>query len=41
MAAALAFSGYTHKFVYGEGFHSKAHGIALLPESLIWLWRND
>ncbi len=39
MAAALAFAGYEHQFVYGWGFHSERHGRALLPDSLRWLWR--
>jgi len=39
MAAALAFAGYEHQFVYGRGFHSERHGRALLPDSLRWLWR--
>jgi enterochelin esterase family protein len=41
MDKALTFSGYKHRFVMGEGFHSGKHGIAILPESLIWLWAND
>lgn len=38
MAAALAYAGYPHRFVMGPGFHSKVHGMAILPESLEWLW---
>ncbi len=41
MAAALAFAGYDHKFVYGQGFHTNRHGRALLPASLRWLWRDE
>jgi enterochelin esterase family protein len=39
MASALAFTGYDHRFVLGEGAHSGKHGGAILPESLRWLWR--
>lgn len=41
MAKALAFRGYDHRFVFGEGFHSNAHGKAIFPESLKWLWRDE
>lgn len=40
MAAALKFSGYDYRFVYGDGGHNGRHGGAILPESLIWLWRT-
>ncbi len=40
MAAALRFKGYDFTFVMGQGFHSGAHGAALLPTSLKWLWRD-
>lgn len=40
MAKALAFAGYDFKFVYGEGFHSNRHGVAIMPDSLRWLWRD-
>lgn len=40
MAAALKFRGYDYNFVMGEGFHSKAHGAAIFPDSLRWLWRD-
>ena len=39
MAAALKFSGYDYKFVFGEGAHNGIHGGAILPDSLRWLWR--
>jgi enterochelin esterase family protein len=39
MADALAFAGYDHQVVTGPGFHSLAHGRAILPDSLRWLWR--
>ena len=40
MAAALAYRGYDHRLVIGEGGHSLAHGAAMLPETLRWLWRD-
>ena len=40
MAKALAYAGYDHKFVGGNGFHSNAHGRAILPDALRWLWRD-
>jgi enterochelin esterase family protein len=38
MAAALKFSKYDYKFVYGDGGHNRKHGGAIMPESLRWLW---
>jgi enterochelin esterase family protein len=40
MQKALAFAGYDHKFVYGNGFHSDRHGRAIFPDVLRWLWRD-
>lgn len=40
MARALAFVGYDYQFVWGNGFHSTKHGLAILPDSLRWLWRE-
>ena len=40
MEAALAFSAYQHKAIWGKGMHSRKHGMALLPEALEWLWAN-
>ncbi len=40
MAAALKFSKYDYKFVFGDGGHNGKHGGAILPESLRWLWRD-
>lgn len=40
MEAALKFKGYDFKFVKGSGTHSGKHGGSILPESLIWLWRD-
>lgn len=41
MAAALSYSGYPYRFVIGEGMHSGAHGKAILPESLRWVWAKS
>jgi enterochelin esterase-like enzyme len=40
MAKSLAFAGYDYRFEHGQGFHSVAHGRAILPDSLRWLWRD-
>ena len=40
MDSALAFKEYDYKFVAGKGRHSGAHGGAILPDSLRWLWRD-
>ena len=40
MAAALKFAGYDYKFVYGTEGHNGKHGGAILPEALMWLWRQ-
>jgi len=40
MAAALKFSGYDYKFVFGDGGHTGKHGGAIFPEALRWLWRD-
>lgn len=39
MAAALNFAGYDYRLDYGDGEHDRKHGGAILPESLVWLWR--
>ncbi len=41
VAASLAFAGYDHRFVFGEGGHSLAHGGAVFADALRWLWRAD
>jgi enterochelin esterase family protein len=41
MAAALKFAKYDYRFVYGDGGHNGKQGGAILPESLIWLWRES
>jgi enterochelin esterase family protein len=40
MAAALKFSGYDHRFVFGDGGHSGKHGGSIFPDTLRWLWRD-
>ncbi|MEZ6048243.1 MAG: alpha/beta hydrolase-fold protein [Planctomycetaceae bacterium] len=40
MALALKYKEYDYKFEYGVGRHSHKHGGAILPESLVWLWRD-
>ncbi len=41
MAAALKFSKYDYKFVFGDGGHNGKHGGAILPDSLRWLWNTE
>ena len=41
LAAALAYRGYPHRLVLGEGGHSLRHGGAILADSLRWLWADD
>ena len=38
MAAALKFTGYDYKFIFGEGMHSLRHGGAIFADSLRWLF---
>lgn len=40
MADALRYAGYDHQIVKGQGFHSIAHGVAVMPDALRWLWRD-
>jgi enterochelin esterase-like enzyme len=40
VASALAYRGYDHQLVVGEGGHSLAHGGAIFPDTLRWLWRD-
>jgi enterochelin esterase family protein len=40
MAASLAFAGYDHQFVFGEGGHNLRHGGAVFADALRWLWRE-
>jgi len=39
MAAALNFMEYDYRLDFGDGAHDGEHGGAILPESLVWLWR--
>jgi len=39
MAAALNFMEYDYRLDFGDGVHSGEHGGAILPASLVWLWR--
>ncbi|HVM99949.1 MAG TPA: alpha/beta hydrolase-fold protein [Caulobacteraceae bacterium] len=41
VAASLAFAGYDHKFVFGEGGHNLRHGGAVFADALRWLWRVE
>jgi hypothetical protein len=41
MEAALGFKKYDHKTAWGDGGHNGNHGGAILPESLVWLWRDE
>jgi len=41
MAAALEYSRYDYKFVFGKGGHSLKHGASIFPETLRWLWNDD
>ena len=41
MESALKFAKYDYQFVGGEGGHNGNHGGAILPESLVWLWRAE
>jgi enterochelin esterase family protein len=41
VAAALAYRGYEHQLVIGEGGHSLKHGGAIFHETLKWLWQGD
>lgn len=40
MEAALKFMQYEYRFEGGQGAHNGNHGGAILPESLVWLWRE-
>ena len=40
MLAALEFSGYDVKRVWGEGGHNAKHSTAIMPDALRWLWRD-
>ncbi len=40
MERALAFAGYDVNHVWGTGGHNGAHGTAVFPEAMRWLWRD-
>jgi enterochelin esterase family protein len=40
MATSLKHMGYDYTFAYGDGGHNGKHGGVILPESLVWLWRD-
>lgn len=40
LASALAYRGYDHQLLVGEGGHSLAHGGAIFPDTLRWLYRD-
>jgi hypothetical protein len=41
MEASLQYKKYDHRTAWGDGGHNGQHGGAILPESLVWLWRGD
>jgi enterochelin esterase-like enzyme len=41
MANSLAYKKYDYKFEYGTGAHSAAHGGAVFPDTMRWIWRKD
>lgn len=41
VAAALAYRGVEHRLVIGRGGHSLAHGGAIFPDTLRWLWQRS
>ena len=41
MEAALKYKKYDYRVAWGDGGHNGQHGGAILPESLVWLWRDD
>ncbi len=40
MEAALKYKGYDFKFEKGVGAHSGKHGGSIMPEALVWLWKD-
>ncbi len=40
LAAALEEKGYDVNYTWGIGNHGQAHGGAILPEIMRWLWRD-
>jgi len=37
LAAALGYAGYDHRFVLGDGWHSRVQGAHHLPDTLRWM----
>ena len=40
MGASLKHMGYDYMLAFGDGGHNGKHGGVILPESLVWLWRD-
>ncbi len=40
MERALTYAGYEVNHVWGEGGHSGAHGTAIFPDAMRWLWKD-
>src|SRR5262249_5811092 len=40
MERSLVFAGYEVQHVWGEGQHSGAHGTAIFPDAMRWLWKG-
>jgi enterochelin esterase-like enzyme len=40
LASALSYRGYDHQLVIGQGGHSLAHGGAIFPDTLRWMFRD-
>ena len=40
MQRALAYAGYDHRQVWGDGGHNGKHGTQLFPDAIRWLWHD-
>ena len=40
MERALAFAGYEHDFVWGDGGHNSKHATAIFPDAMRFLWKD-
>lgn len=40
MVRALGYAGYDFNYAFGEGMHSGAHGTAIFPEVMRYLWKG-
>jgi len=40
MQRALAYAGYDHRHVWGDGGHNGKHGTQLFPDAIRWLWHD-